>query len=242
MNNAFVMYADILPQLSFLSREQMGDLFRAILQYVAGEEVDRLDDVTQMAFGFIAAQIDRDREKYNEKCEKAKAAIKKRWAAEEHTDEYERIRTYTDEYGRIKRNTENTDVQNVIHTDTDTDTVPDTDTVCVKGVQGGKAQRFLPPTHTDVQNYCDSKGYKIDVDRFIDFYTSKGWTVGKSPMKDWRAAVRNWAKNDRASPKKNAFTGYEDQRDNREKIAALEKIRAPVEDYGALEAALLGRA
>ena len=240
MNNAFVMYADILPQLSFLSREQMGDLFRAILQHVAGEEVDHLDDVTQMAFGFITAQIDRDRERYNEKCEKAKAAIKKRWATEEHTDEYERIRTYTDVYGRTKRNTENTDVQNVIHTDTVPDT--DTDTVCVKGVKGGKAQRFLPPTHTDVQNYCDSKGYKIDVDRFIDFYASKGWTVGKSPMKDWRAAVRNWAKNDRASPKKNAFTKFEEQRDNRDKIAVLEKqAQRPVEDYAALEAALLGR-
>ncbi len=24
---------------------------------------------------------------------------------------------------------------------------------------------------------------------------SKGWTVGKQPMKDWKAAVRNWERN-----------------------------------------------
>jgi hypothetical protein len=68
----------------------------------------------------------------------------------------------------------------------------------------------------------------VDAQRFVDFYSSKGWTVGKSPMKDWRAAVRNWASRDRASPKKNNFTVVEG-RDNAGKYAALEN-------------ALLGRA
>ena len=40
--------------------------------------------------------------------------------------------------------------------------------------------------------YAAEKGYSIEAERFVDFYASKGWLVGKSPMKDWRAAVRNW--------------------------------------------------
>ena len=41
-----------------------------------------------------------------------------------------------------------------------------------------------------------SKGYAVDPDRFVDYYTSNGWKVGKNPMKDWKAAVRTWEKRD----------------------------------------------
>ena len=60
-----------------------------------------------------------------------------------------------------------------------------------------KAPRFLPPTREEVQAYCQEKGYVVDAERFIDFYESKGWFVGKNKMKDWKAAVRNWARSQR---------------------------------------------
>ena len=43
----------------------------------------------------------------------------------------------------------------------------------------------------NVSGYCRENGYNVDERRFIDFYESKGWMVGKNKMKDWRAAVRN---------------------------------------------------
>lgn len=52
--------------------------------------------------------------------------------------------------------------------------------------------RFSPPTVEEVHTYCQEKGYTIDPQRFVDYYTSNGWRVGKNPMKDWRAAVRSW--------------------------------------------------
>lgn len=54
------------------------------------------------------------------------------------------------------------------------------------------AKRFSPPTVEQVREYCRERNNKIDAERFVSFYESKGWTVGKSPMKDWKAAVRNW--------------------------------------------------
>lgn len=61
--------------------------------------------------------------------------------------------------------------------------------------EGAKtAKRFCPPTLEEVKAYCAEKEYNIDAERFIDFYTSKGWFVGKNKMKDWQAAVRNWHK------------------------------------------------
>ena len=56
--------------------------------------------------------------------------------------------------------------------------------------------RFAPPTIEEVREYCRERGNKVDPEKFIDFYTSKGWMVGKNKMKDWKAAVRTWEKKD----------------------------------------------
>ena len=69
-----------------------------------------------------------------------------------------------------------------------------------KGVEEPKRKRFTPPTIEEVNAYCKESGYNIDAQRFIDFYESKGWRVGNQPMKDWKAAVRNWAGRDKAKP------------------------------------------
>lgn len=51
---------------------------------------------------------------------------------------------------------------------------------------------FVPPTASEIADYCLESGHKVDADAFIDFYASKNWMVGKNKMKDWRAAVRTW--------------------------------------------------
>lgn len=55
-----------------------------------------------------------------------------------------------------------------------------------------KENRFVPPTADDVAAYARDKSLTIDAQRFVDFYESKGWMVGKNKMKDWKAAVRGW--------------------------------------------------
>ena len=54
--------------------------------------------------------------------------------------------------------------------------------------------RFKPPTAAEVAAYAGQAGLSLDAARFCDFYASKGWRVGSSPMRDWRAACRNWAR------------------------------------------------
>ena len=54
--------------------------------------------------------------------------------------------------------------------------------------------RFVPPTVDEVRTYCEEKGYTLDADRFVDYYTFNGWMVGKNRMRDWRAAVRTWCR------------------------------------------------
>ena len=61
---------------------------------------------------------------------------------------------------------------------------------------------FIPPTIEDVREYCLQQGYKIDTERFVDYYTSNGWMVGRNKMKDWKAAVRTWVRSSKGGEKK----------------------------------------
>ena len=58
--------------------------------------------------------------------------------------------------------------------------------------QGCQKPPFRKPTPAEVAAYGRQIGFEIDGEKFVDYYASKGWVVGKSPMKDWRAAVRTW--------------------------------------------------
>jgi len=84
----------------------------------------------------------------------------------------------------------------------------------------GRAPRSTRPTVEDVKAYCAEKNITIDAQSFVDYYEANGWHVGRQPMKDWQAAVRNWARRDAerqtpkaVPPRKTTFHNFE-QRDS----------------------------
>ena len=60
-----------------------------------------------------------------------------------------------------------------------------------------KRKRFSPPTVEEVAAYCNERGNNIDPQHFVDYYSARGWMIGKNHMKDWKAAVRTWEKSDK---------------------------------------------
>ena len=60
-----------------------------------------------------------------------------------------------------------------------------------------RAKRFVPPTVDEVRAYCQDRQNGVDPQRFVDYYSSNGWMVGKNKMKDWKAAVRTWEQKDK---------------------------------------------
>ena len=56
---------------------------------------------------------------------------------------------------------------------------------------------FQPPLIEDVKKYCLERNKGVDPDKWIDHYTANGWMVGKVKMKDWKAAVRTWEKDNK---------------------------------------------
>lgn len=86
------------------------------------------------------------------------------------------------------------------------------------------ATRFQKPTIDDIREYCFERGNTIDPILFFDHYESNGWMVGKSKMKDWKAAIRTWEQRE---------TGDAPQRRSQKKESVLEhNLRVMDQMYG----------
>lgn len=79
-------------------------------------------------------------------------------------------------------------------------------------VREEKAKCFYPPTIDEVKQYCEERKNNIDPMAFIDFYSSKGWMIGKNRMKDWKAAVRTWERK-RKEQSQSESSVYDEWRD-----------------------------
>lgn len=77
-----------------------------------------------------------------------------------------------------------TDMSHQCHTEIDIDIEKEKDKE--------KRKRFVPPSVEDVQAYCIERNNNVDPIKFVDYYSSNGWMVGKNKMKDWKASVRTW--------------------------------------------------
>ena len=64
----------------------------------------------------------------------------------------------------------------------------------INNKEENKSKRFSKPTIEEIDEYCKERNNNINGTIFYDFYESKGWKVGNTPMKDWKACVRTWEK------------------------------------------------
>lgn len=60
----------------------------------------------------------------------------------------------------------------------------------------GRKNIFIPPTLEEITAYCRTRGNGVNPQTWLDHYTATGWMIGKNKMKDWKAAVRTWERND----------------------------------------------
>lgn len=80
---------------------------------------------------------------------------------------------------------------------------------CINKATKPPRTRFSPPSVEDVRSYCFERGNRVDPQRFVDYYESNGWMVGKNKMKDWKAAVRTWERSGDSKQKKTEPTSQD---------------------------------
>jgi hypothetical protein len=78
------------------------------------------------------------------------------------------------------------------------------------------------PTIEEIRSYCLERNNKVDAEKWINHYQSNGWMVGKNKMKDWKACIRNWEKNEIANkPQQTGRPIYEYERNSASKYDNL---------------------
>lgn len=172
----FPCYHSYVKKCEKLTDQELGRLFRALLNFSATGERQELAGRESIAFDFIADDIERAQQAYDAKCQKNAANIAKRYA----TDEYDGIRSNTNEYESYQSKSKSKS---------------ESKSNAPNGANISPARRFVPPTREEAEAYCAEKGYTVDLNAWFAHYESNGWKVGRNPMKDWRAAIRTWVHN-----------------------------------------------
>lgn len=191
-----MFYFDVRPCIKRLDVNEKGRLFEAILDYGEFGIVPDLDGALGVAWDFIQPKLDRDAGRYDKQVEQKQYAVfsrevRKNGGNPVSFDEWkslsdiERNRLLSADTERYPTTTSNHSLQPQTATSTSADNSI--------GADKPPRSRFVPPNVDEVRAYCAENGYAVDADRFVDYYTSNGWKVGKNPMRDWRAAVRTWA-------------------------------------------------
>ena len=212
---SFVMYGSWSSAIEKMSNEQAGQLLKAIYALQDDENAEPEDPSVSFVFEIIKDKLFEDAKEWEKakqrRSESGKKGMEKRWSEDK--------RTITND------NTAITNDNSVITPITNDNTVTESITPITVSVSGSvsvsdsvsvnespsetkrekqakeKRLRFSAPSVDEVRDYCRERGNSIDAETFVDFYASKGWKVGNSPMKDWQSAIRTWEKREcRASP------------------------------------------
>ena len=210
----FLFYADWLNVIRDLPSEVQLEVYQAIAEYAIYGNLIELKPLAKVAFGFVKQTIDRDIQKYISISEKRSEAGKKggrRLKDNELEESNEKQKKQLLSEKSKKSNCSLNDNDNVNDNDISflekkkqksdvavSDLENENSESPIETIQtpkeqsGGGRKKFTIPTPEEVQAYCDERKNGILGQQFCDFYSSKGWKIGKEPMKDWKAAVRTW--------------------------------------------------
>ena len=187
LRNSFVFHRDWYLAISKRKNETRLEIYDAIMSKIFDGNDKQLSELASVVMDFISPQIERDTEKWADIREKRSDAGKRH-----RGNQYQQVITNGANVPTMEQNgtngTVNVYVDNISK-----------DNVILKEKEDKSSlkksmTRFVKPTVEQVSAYIVEKSYHVDAENFVNYYESKGWVVGKSPMKDWKAAVRTWEK------------------------------------------------
>lgn len=190
-------YYDWVEQTAALTDAERGRLFIAILEYARTGIVPEMEGRESILFPVFRTMLDRDDEI---SAERARNGVKGGKQTQANSSKIKQNQANGNDLKPTKTKKE----------DKDKDKDEDEDLFSPNG-EKTRAKRFTPPTLAEVQSYVAERHSAVDPQGFIDFYEAKGWMVGKTPMKDWKAACRNaekwerWERGRQKSSSDNVF-------------------------------------
>ena len=91
-------------------------------------------------------------------------------------------------------------------------------------------KKFVKPTLEELTTYITENNLNVNANKFIDYYESNGWRVGRNSMKDWKATCRRWNMTNKSDEVKPQWLNkkIEKEEPTKEEIDELSKL---LEDF-----------
>lgn len=204
--NSFILYTDQKEVVDKLTDEQAGKLMKALYQYSENGTMPELDTLLEIAIIPIKQSIDKNNEKWEEERQKRSEAGRlgglkkaKNQQASSDAKQNQAMLSNAKECQAELSNAKECLANQAVYVNV-------SDNVIKEKIDKKESPKktFVKPTVDEVRTYCRERRNNVNAENFINFYESKGWKVGNTPMKDWKACVRTWEQRDKSNK-----TGWE---------------------------------
>lgn len=192
--DGFVFYNSFYDAIKSLDDPNIKwKIVEAICEYgLNGNEIE-LDAISRMAFNLVKPQLDANNKRYINGKKGGNPNLVKGQPNPYYKDNQKITKTLPRDNQEI---TKTLPKDKVKEKDKEKEKVKD---IIIKEnkdtlLKEKKITRFVKPSVNDIENYLKEKKWDdvIDAEMFWDYYESKGWKVGNTPMKDWKACCRTW--------------------------------------------------
>lgn len=208
----FTWYRSYYDALKDIPAEEFRDIVLAVCAYALDGEETELSGVARAIFTLIRPTLEVGRSKAENRSRVEQTPL----SAEQTGNKPEQTKNKPEQTQNKRKQTDNKPEQTrkekekEKEREKEREKESENDSYCSPPPPSGP-KRFVPPTLAEVQSYVAQRQSPVDPQGFIDFYASKGWMVGKTPMKDWKAACRNaetwerWSRTEASAPPKNGL-------------------------------------
>ena len=202
---SFVVYTEWKSIFQLLpTDEARTELLYLIFDYMSGEPLPDCSDSVRIAWEYLFPKLEENKSKWEDERQKRSEAGRLGGLASGEARRSNRSKCLKQDEAIVQsasiclnENEANEAVNVNVNVNDNVNVLDNTRKLVLSNVkentkENTKEKRFVKPTLDEIQLYILDNDLNVDAETFFDFYESKSWKVGKSPMKDWRAALRNW--------------------------------------------------
>ena len=179
------VFTDFLEVAEGLSDAGTGRLFRAMLRYAQDGAVPAFRGKEAVAWTVAKQHIDREVAAYKTKVEADRRNGRKgaaiRWS---------KVAKDGDPYPDHSQDSQDNDNEKEKNNDND----KDNDSLSSTEPRLTAEEREKKPSLEEVMSFSQEAGLNVDVQYFYNYYEANGWYIGKRPIRDWKAALKAWAR------------------------------------------------
>lgn len=206
---SFVFYRSFYEALQNVPKKHRAEVYEAVFAYAFDARQPSLTGVSRALWELIRPQLDASQKRY-ENARKGAEYGKMGGRPKKKEENKKPLKGYENKTLNDNDNSNVNDNDNYNLNENENENVNVNYSLPQTPSKGAESESVVTPSLSEIRDYCTERNSNIDPEEFYDFYSSKGWLIGKTPMKDWKAAFRGWERNHKAKAEKDPYAEIDD--------------------------------